>query len=266
MRKILIFILLSFVIFAFSLLSTAQDFPESSAQINPVRDKSLNGVKVLFSPQDNCAQEIVSSIDNAKSYVYVAMFYFTSRPIAQALVKAKDRGIDVKVCLDKEQPHYEYTKSKFLENKGINIKLIGGSGIMHNKFCIIDDYIIITGSYNWTVSADLKNDENLLIIESKEIARIYKEQFNKFWNGTFIDTCKYKDKNRLEKVPVATGVTLPIAKPSYKGKYVGSKNSNKFHYPDCKWAQRIKSKNQVWFNNRQEAIDKGYIPCKVCNP
>ena len=181
-------------------------------------------------------------------------------------MRAKDRGVDVKVCLDEEQPHYEYTKSKFLENKGVNIRLISGSGIMHNKFCIIDDSITITGSYNWTVSADLRNDENVLIIKSRELARRYREQFNKFWDGTYIDTCEYKDKNRLEKLPVATGVTLPVAKFSFKGKYVGHKKSKKFHKPECMWAKKIKPENQIWFNNRQEAIDKGYIPCKVCKP
>ena len=223
-------------------------------------------IKVLFSPQDNCAKEIVSKIDKAKNYVYVAMYYFTSRPIAQALVRARDRGVDVKVCLDEEQPTYEYSKSRYLENKGINIKLIGGSGIMHNKYCVIDDYITITGSYNWTASADLKNDENILIIDSKEIANIYKEQFNKYWNGTYVDTCAYKGKDRLEKVPVAIGSAIPIVKPSGKGKYVGHKNSKKFHYPECKWAKKMKPENQVWFNNREEAVNKGYIPCKVCRP
>jgi phosphatidylserine/phosphatidylglycerophosphate/cardiolipin synthase-like enzyme len=43
-------------------------------------------IKVLFSPQDNCAQEIVSAIDKAEQYIFVAMYFFTSRPIAQALV------------------------------------------------------------------------------------------------------------------------------------------------------------------------------------
>jgi len=158
-------------------------------------------IRVLFSPQDNCARDIVTRIDQARSYVYVAMYVFTARPLAQALVRARDRGLDVKVCLDQEQSKYEYSKSKFLENKGIPVKLIGGSGIMHNKFCVIDGVITITGSYNWTGRADLENDENVLIVRSAEIARQYKEQFDKFWSGTYIDTCTYKDKERLEKIP-----------------------------------------------------------------
>ena len=254
MKKVCLFILPFIWVF----LITSSTYAQTPTQVPQI--------KVLFSPQDNCAQEIVSEIDKAKDYIYVAMYFFTSRPIAQALIRAKDRGVDVKVCMDQEQPTYEYSKSRFLENKSINIKLISGSGIMHNKFCIIDDHITLTGSYNWTVSADLKNDENLLIIESKEIARIYKEQFNKFWNGTYIDTCEYRDKNRLEKILVATGTVLSMPKSSSKGKYVGHKKTKKFHHPYCRWAQKMNPENQIWLKSRQEAIDKGYIPCKVCNP
>lgn len=261
MKRIFLLIFISALICAFPVTSLirGETFSGSTCQ-----------VKVLFSPQDNCAREIVSQIDRAENYVYVAIYYFTSRPIAYALLKAKDRKVDVKVCLDKEQPSYEYSKSRFLQNKGINIRLIGDSGIMHNKFCVIDDHITITGSYNWTVRADLKNDENLLVIESQEIAKKYKDQFNKFWSGTHVDTCVYKDKDRLEKKAVKMGRSLScdeaLHKDGYVGEYVGHKNSKKFHYPECRWAKKMKQENQVWFKSRQEAIDKGYIPCKVCNP
>jgi len=50
------------------------------------------------------------------------------------------------------------------------------------------------------------------------------------------------------------------------GKYVGSKRSNKFHYPSCRWAKKISPGNRVYFNSRQEALDRGYVPCKVCGP
>jgi len=48
--------------------------------------------------------------------------------------------------------------------------------------------------------------------------------------------------------------------------YVGNINSNKYHYPDCKWAQKIKPGNEVWFSSAQDAQAQGYVPCKVCNP
>lgn len=256
-KKIFLLVFILSLTCVFSRLSLA----EGQTTLEPTSQ-----IEVLFSPQDNCAQKIVSAIDNAKSYVYVVMYFLTSRPIAQALVKAKDRGVDVKICMDKGQPQYEYSKDKFLEDKGVDLKLIGGSGIMHNKFCVIDDYVTITGSYNWTARADLENDENVLIIRSKEIANIYKTQFNRYWNGTYVDTCVYKDEDRLEKISVAIGTAAPIVKPSSKGKYLGHKSTKKFHYPDCKWAKKIKPENQVWLDSRQQAIDKGYVPCKVCNP
>lgn len=224
-------------------------------------------IRVLFSPRDNCAQEIIGEINQARGYVDAAMYFFTSRPIAQALVSAKDRGVDVRVCLDEEQPRYEHSKSRFLEKAGINLKLISGSGIMHNKFCVIDDSTVITGSYNWTTSADLENDENVLIIKSAETAKIYKEQFNRYWNGTYVDSCVYKDKNRLEKVPLAIGAAQPIITPvASVGRYLGHKNTKKFHQPDCPWAKKISAENQVWLDSREEAVKNGYVPCKVCNP
>ena len=255
-KAVLLIFLLSFIcVFPVASLIHGQTSPESPYQM-----------KVLFSPRDNCAQEIVSQIDKAECYVYVAMYYFTSRPIAQTLIRAKNRGVDVKVCMDAAQPHYEYSKSRFLDNKGINIRLIGSSGIMHNKFCVIDDNITITGSYNWTTRADLENDENLMVIKSEKIAKKFKEQFNKFWSGVYVDTCSYKDKDRMEKVIVSMASSFSIAKPACEDRYVGSKNSDKFHYPECKWARKIKEENQIWFNSRQEAINKGYVPCKVCDP
>jgi len=49
-------------------------------------------------------------------------------------------------------------------------------------------------------------------------------------------------------------------------KYVGSKNSNKYHYPDCKWAKKINPANLVTFKSAKEAKEAGYVPCKVCKP
>ena len=49
-------------------------------------------------------------------------------------------------------------------------------------------------------------------------------------------------------------------------KYVGSKNSNKYHYPDCKWAKKISAKNLVVFESAKDALAARYVPCKVCKP
>ncbi|KYH30571.1 thermonuclease precursor [Moorella mulderi DSM 14980] len=67
-------------------------------------------------------------------------------------------------------------------------------------------------------------------------------------------------------------VTAPVSAPAYGGKsgsvakYIGNSSSKKFHYPDCRWAKEISPRNRVEFTSRQEAINAGYQPCKVCRP
>lgn len=223
-------------------------------------------IEVLFSPADDCAKRIVSEVGKAKNTIVVAMYYFTSRPIAQALINTSARGVDVRVCMDGSEPHYEYSKAVYLENKNIPIKLITGKGIMHNKYCIIDDEVIITGSYNWTTRADLENDENLLIIRSQEIAKRYKEEFERLWSGKKIDACQYTDEARVEKAPIEGFITAALLSKTQRNIYIGHKGTKKLHLSSCRWAAKIKSENRIEFSERQEAIDKGYTPCKVCKP
>ncbi len=156
-------------------------------------------VEVLFSPQDDCAAQIFHHLNEAQESIDVAVYYFTNRILAQALVRAKERGIRVRVYLDESQKSGKYSKGRYLEGKGVSVKYEDGVGLMHDKFCIIDGDRVITGSFNWTVAADLKNDENLLIIRSRKLAQEYEDHFERFWEGTYVDECRYKDKDRLEK-------------------------------------------------------------------
>ena len=105
----------------------------------------------------------------------------------------------------------------------------------------------------------------MLIIDSAKIASTFKRQFIRYWDGTYVDTCEYTDESRLEKKPVKMGAVTSDRETPVEG-YVASKNSTVFHMPDCKWAQRIKEENKIWFTTREEALDKGYKPCKVCKP
>lgn len=162
-------------------------FAIAAAAVSVYAKDDFAEVKVFFSPEDNCQDEIIFYLDEAKASIYIAMYLITSRLLSAAVSEAKKRGVDVKICLDAEQAKEKYSKSNFLSKKGIPIKMVEGAGIMHHKFCVIDDEIVITGSYNWTRSANNKNDENLLVIKSKKIADKYKEEFKKLWNGKKLD-------------------------------------------------------------------------------
>ncbi|MBN1872300.1 MAG: phospholipase D family protein [Candidatus Omnitrophica bacterium] len=157
-------------------------------------------VTVLFSPEDDCGRRILQCIEGAKESMELAIYHITSRPLAQALVRAKERGVTVRVFIDGDNADDQYSKATYLKRSGLDVLTEKGVGLMHNKFCIIDDKIVITGSFNWTNSADLKNDENLLIIESEKIARKYRLQFEKYWLGTYKDESYYVNRNSLEKM------------------------------------------------------------------
>jgi phosphatidylserine/phosphatidylglycerophosphate/cardiolipin synthase-like enzyme len=102
----------------------------------------------------------------------VQAYSFTSTPIAKALLEAHKRGVDVEVILDKSQKTHNYSSATFLANSNIPTFIDSIHAIAHNKIMIIDGKIVITGSFNFTKSAESKNAENLLILQSPELAKI----------------------------------------------------------------------------------------------
>ena len=142
----------------------------SHATDNPV----TCSVYTCFSPEGKCEDMIVKEINEAQSNIYIMAYGFTAREIASALLKAKKRGVHIEVLLDKKFNHNEkYSAADFTAHMGIPIYLDGEHKIMHNKVMIIDRKTVITGSYNFTKSANNENAENLLIMRSKELADDY---------------------------------------------------------------------------------------------
>jgi phosphatidylserine/phosphatidylglycerophosphate/cardiolipin synthase-like enzyme len=135
--------------------------------------------KVCFSPKGGCTENIVEQINAAKSEILVQAYSFTSAPIAKALTGAYKRGIKVQVILDKSQKSERYTSATFISNAGIPTYIDDKHAIAHNKIMIIDRETVITGSFNFTKAAEEKNAENLLILKSKELAKVYMDNWYK---------------------------------------------------------------------------------------
>ena len=146
---------------------------------------TLAKTEVYFSLYDNPQKEIIKNINQAEAFINIAMYIFTDREIALPLVKAHERGVKVRLYLDKEQVEYKYSQSRFLVQKGIKTRISTNNYIMHNKFAIIDNRILLTGSYNWTFSANHRNDENLMVIDDPEIIEIFQNQFVNLWANKF---------------------------------------------------------------------------------
>jgi phosphatidylserine/phosphatidylglycerophosphate/cardiolipin synthase-like enzyme len=125
---------------------------------------------VYFSPHGGATSAIIKILDQAKKSILVQAYSFTSAPIASALVRAHRRGVEVQVIVDKSQRTDRNLSIRFLTYPGVVTFVDAVHAIAHNKMMIIDDEIVITGSFNFTKAAEERNAENLLIIRSKELA------------------------------------------------------------------------------------------------
>jgi len=137
---------------------------------------------VYFSPNGGCQKAVIAEINKAHKSIDIAMYSFTSREIARALLEAKQRQVKIRITLDNAQIKDQYSKSRYLINKGVDVKFHMGPGLLHDKFAVIDDQEVLTGSYNWTITADKKNAENLLVSTDNELAQKYTKEFRHLWS------------------------------------------------------------------------------------
>jgi phosphatidylserine/phosphatidylglycerophosphate/cardiolipin synthase-like enzyme len=135
-------------------------------------------IAVFHSPKGGCTDAVVKEIQKARKEVLVQAYSFTSKPIAQALVEAKKRGLHVEILLDKSNEHETYTELDFLKEQGVTPRIDAQHAIAHNKIMLIDRKVILTGSFNFTHQAEFENAENLLIIKGHpELANSYHLSF-----------------------------------------------------------------------------------------
>ncbi|MBU0979785.1 MAG: hypothetical protein KJ709_03190 [Nanoarchaeota archaeon] len=125
-------------------------------------------VRVVFCPEQDCVGELERAVSGG-SEVECAFFDLDLEGLIQAL-----ENVSARVVVDyRNDPDKEF------------IRLAKGQGYMHNKFCIIDDRIVTTGSFNPTDNGADRNNNNLLMIDSPELAGIYSKEFDELWNGTY---------------------------------------------------------------------------------
>jgi phosphatidylserine/phosphatidylglycerophosphate/cardiolipin synthase-like enzyme len=136
------------------------------------------GVEVFFSPNGGCTRAVVSALDSATNSVFVQAYSFTSAPIAKALVSAHERKVKVRMILDDSQRTEKYSEADFLDHYGVAPLIDSRHAIAHNKIMIIDEALVITGSFNFTKAAEEKNAENLLIIHDPILAKKYLQNWS----------------------------------------------------------------------------------------
>ncbi|MBY0463246.1 MAG: phospholipase D family protein [Alphaproteobacteria bacterium] len=147
----------------------------------PILIQSKEGIlcQTCFTPTHHCLPLILEIIQKAQKTIKMQAYSFTSKEIADALVKAHQRGMKIIIIADKSNKVAAHSQVRDLKSQGIEVWFDTAPAIAHNKIIIVDDSIVLTGSYNFTAGAEHRNAENLLLIRSKEVARQYHDNFNR---------------------------------------------------------------------------------------
>lgn len=150
----------------------------SAISVQAAETYILSG-QVFFSPKGGAQGAIVEQIQNAKSSIYVQAYSFTSKPIIEALVRAQKRGVNVIAILDKSNVSGKYSAADLIDHFGVGTLIDGKHKIAHNKVMIIDQEVVITGSFNFSKVAEEDNAENLLVLKSPQLADAYYQNWEK---------------------------------------------------------------------------------------
>jgi len=142
----------------------------------------LPQAEAYFSPDGGCRDRIISLIELSQESLDVAIYAFNSKKIAAALSAADRRGVAVRVLSDRYNAKRYVNLILMMRHSGVEIKFDRRESIYHNKFIVIDGHAILTGSYNFTDSAEFKNAENILILDNPEIASKFTADFNHHWH------------------------------------------------------------------------------------
>jgi hypothetical protein len=143
-------------------------------------------VRSYFSPTDHAiANAVVPLVESATTTLDIAMFYFTSPPIADAIVAAAHRGVSVRMVLDASGASNSASKHGLLCDQGLAVKVENWGGKSHSKWAVADagteHAAVVFGSMNWTGAGDAENDENTLYVQNEAFAAVFHAEFERQW-------------------------------------------------------------------------------------
>ena len=138
-------------------------------------------VENYFSPDDGVEQHILELLDGAQKKVDFLAFTFTSDPLTARLIQLHQKGISVRGIVEASQIAAAGADFQTMREAGLDVRPDGNPAKMHHKLFIIDDRIVILGSYNFTRSAEEKNDENVLIIHDPNLAASFLLEFDRLY-------------------------------------------------------------------------------------
>lgn len=157
---------------------------DAGVKLGPCRDRQT----ICFSPLGRCHESVIGVIDRATTTLDVAIYSLNHAGIVDAILRAKQRGVRVRMVLDSSQMGQAKQVEQLirLASAGIPMKRDNHSGIMHLKTVVADSREFVTGSFNFTNNAALNNNENVLAWDCPRNALLFQADFDRLW-ATFKD-------------------------------------------------------------------------------
>jgi phosphatidylserine/phosphatidylglycerophosphate/cardiolipin synthase-like enzyme len=155
---------------------------------------TVNGtpIQIYFSPEDKVMDHMIPIVSSARSNIRFLAFNFTDYPLAKAMIDRASAGVDTAGIYEKTGSETDSSEMKTFYCAHVPVRQDGNPRFLHDKVIIIDNHIVISGSFNFSSNATDNNDENVIIIDSPEIASLYMQEFDRLWSiATDLDPAKF---------------------------------------------------------------------------
>lgn len=158
-------------------------FAKGMPTSRPAADYGTIVIETYFCPEDKCLSKLRKAVNSAQNEVYFMVYDFTASELAVDIILKHNAGVHIKGIMEGSKATSRQVFG-MLKYQGIDVRMENSKGLLHHKVFIIDNETVVTGSFNPTANGNTRNDENMLIIHSREIAGMYLEEFGRIWDTT----------------------------------------------------------------------------------
>lgn len=127
---------------------------------------------------------IEQAMETAVDELFICVFTISDDRLSDAILSAHRSGLSVRVISDNDKMHDRGSDVERLYQAGVDVRIDRSPEHMHHKFMVIDGRTVMTGSYNWTRSAETRNEENLVAIDDHIMASHFTTEFTRIWNNS----------------------------------------------------------------------------------
>ena len=135
-----------------------------------------------FSPGPDCRIAIEQAMETALDELLICVFTISDDRLSDAIQRAHRNGLTVRVISDNDKMEDKGNDVERLSLSGVDVRIDRSPEHMHHKFMVVDGHTVLTGSYNWTRSAETRNEENLVVLDDPVLAGRFAEEFERIWN------------------------------------------------------------------------------------